>query len=88
MGGGRVQAEPGSRLEWASWIVTRRSAIERSLVLRLGDGCFAGHETGRCTPESPNGPGVVDVAAVDGRLKRAGVYDDCSSQQGGIGLWH
>jgi hypothetical protein len=44
------------------------------------DRCFARDEPAGNRAEHPLGPRMIDVAPIDGRLKRSGVDDDGSSR--------
>lgn len=57
-------------------------------VLSLRDGCFAGDEPRGDRTKGPHGPFVIDIAPVDGGLKRSGVDDDGSSRRDDGGLFH
>ncbi len=55
-------------------------------MLGFRDRGFTGYKPRRNAAQGMDGPSVVDVRSIDGRLKRPGVHDDCSSGEGGCGL--
>ena len=57
-------------------------------VLGLSDRRLESDKTAGNRAQGPHRPSVIGIASVDGRLKRSGVYDDCSSRRDDGGLFH